>query len=62
MELKEDLEEMTELFNINNRVISTKTVKEKITWHHEELEIVEKIYKEDFKKFNYKKMTVTNKG
>lgn len=55
IEDKNDLNEVSTLFNLNFKIVknSTKTHKEKIEWAVDDYEIVKKIYNMDFKNFKY---------
>ncbi len=57
LESKEDLREMSEIFDIdlNKKLNNTKNIKTTIKWSPKSIEIIERIYNNDFKNYNYKK-------
>jgi hypothetical protein len=57
LESQKDLKELNNIFNINTdlRINATSSIKEALIWSKADRDIVEDIYKEDFKLFNYKK-------
>lgn len=57
LESKEDLKEMSKIFNIdiNKKFNSTKHIKTTLEWSPESLKTIKRIYHSDFKNFSYKK-------